>query len=97
MSFNRTLTGTDTIAGVSYARTYYGCPMAGYSIPAAEHRCFSKSFVDAKSYITSSTVTSWGKDGEVDAFRNMLTKFPTGLVAVVSDSYNIWCVWFGRM
>lgn len=26
----------------------------------------------------------------MDAFRNMLTQFPTGLVACVSDSYDIW-------
>ena len=30
--------GTDTIAGVMMARKFYGCPMAGFSIPAAEHR-----------------------------------------------------------
>lgn len=30
--------GTDTVAGITTARAYYGCKMAGYSIPAAEHR-----------------------------------------------------------
>ena len=30
--------GTDTIAGVVYAKQYYACEMAGFSIPAAEHR-----------------------------------------------------------
>jgi len=48
-----------------------------------------------------STITTWGKDGETAAFRNMLEKFPTGLVACVSDSYNIWdaCekVWGGEL
>lgn len=48
-----------------------------------------------------STITTWGRDGELEAFRNMLTKFPTGLVACVSDSYNIWdaCekVWGGEL
>ncbi len=54
---------------------YYGAQeMPGKSIPAAEH----------------STITSWGRDHEVDAMRNMLEKFPDGMVAVVSDSYNIW-------
>lgn len=65
--------GTDTIEAIRVARHYYGEDMAGYSIPAAEH----------------STVTSWGKEGEVDSYRNMLKKYPKGLVAVVSDSYNI--------
>ncbi|XP_041347475.1 nicotinamide phosphoribosyltransferase-like [Gigantopelta aegis] len=66
--------GTDTIASITTARTYYGCPMAGFSIPAAEH----------------STITTWGKDDEVAAFRNMLERFPDGLMACVSDSYDIW-------
>jgi nicotinamide phosphoribosyltransferase len=66
--------GSDTYAGIVYARRYYGERMAGFSIPAAEH----------------STVTSWGRDHEVDAYRNMLTQFPSGLVAVVSDSYDIY-------
>ncbi|CAG2253016.1 NAMPT [Mytilus edulis] len=66
--------GTDTIAGIMTARTYYGCQIAGFSIPAAEH----------------STITTWGRNGEYEAFKNMLTNFPTGLVACVSDSYDLW-------
>ena len=68
--------GTDTISGLLFAREYYGAPMAGFSIPAAEH----------------STITSWGRDGEVDAYRNMLTQFarPGTILAVVSDSYDIY-------
>ncbi len=65
--------GTDTIQALLAAREYYDEPMAGFSIPAAEH----------------STIISWGQDGELDAYRNMLKQFPTGLVAVVSDSYDI--------
>lgn len=30
--------GTDTIAGLRLCRKYYNCSMAGFSIPAAEHR-----------------------------------------------------------
>jgi len=68
--------GSDTVAGVYCANKYYDCKMAGFSIPAAEH----------------SSITSWGKDYEVDAYRNMLKQFakPGALVAVVSDSYNLW-------
>jgi nicotinamide phosphoribosyltransferase len=65
--------GTDTLAALLFARKYYNEPMAGYSIPAAEH----------------STITSWGQEHEVDAMCNMLSRFPTGTVAVVSDSFNI--------
>ena len=65
--------GSDTIEGVMAARRYYGEEMAGFSIPASEH----------------STMTSWLRSGEVAAYRNMLEKFPTGLVAIVSDSYDM--------
>lgn len=67
--------GTDTVSGLLLARRYYHEPMAGYSIPAAEH----------------STITSWGREREVEAYRNMLTQFgkPGAIVAVVSDSYDI--------
>ena len=65
--------GTDTIPGLLLARQFYGCEMAGFSIPAAEH----------------STITSWGEEHELDAMRNMLTQYPTGLVACVSDSFDI--------
>ena len=67
--------GSDTISGVLFAREYYNAGIAGFSIPAAEH----------------STITSWGRDGEVDAYRNMLTQFakPGSILAVVSDSYDI--------
>jgi nicotinamide phosphoribosyltransferase len=66
-------TGTDNLAGVMLARQFYGAKMPGFSIPAAEH----------------STITSWGREREVAAYQNMLEQFPTGYVAVVSDSYDI--------
>ena len=67
--------GTDTILGVLAACEYYGEEMAGFSIPAAEH----------------STITAWGKDRELDAYRNMLRQFakPGAVVACVSDSYDV--------
>jgi len=53
---------------------YYNADMCGFSIPASEH----------------STMTSWGKEYELNAFRNMLDQHPKGLVACVSDSFNIY-------
>src|SRR5208282_1071510 len=64
--------GTDTLAAIEYLRQYYKADMPGFSIPAMEH----------------STVTSWGKDHEADAYRNMLRRNPTGLAACVIDSYD---------
>lgn len=68
--------GTDTISALLAARRYYDADMAGFSIPAMEH----------------STVTSWGREGEVDSYRNMLNNFakPGALLAAVSDSYDIY-------
>ena len=68
--------GTDTIAAVLGARTYYNEPMAAFSIPASEH----------------STMTSWGRENESKAYTNMLEKFggQGKLVSVVSDSYDIY-------
>jgi nicotinamide phosphoribosyltransferase len=65
--------GTDTLSAIMMLRRYYGAKMPGFSIPAAEH----------------STITSWGRENEGDAYENMLVQFPKGLVAVVSDSYDI--------
>ena len=65
--------GTDTTAGIVGAMNYYNAGMCGFSLPASEH----------------STITSWGKNKELDAFKNMLDKYPNGLVACVSDSYDI--------
>lgn len=68
--------GSDTMASLLIHRNFYHSEMAGFSIPAAEH----------------STVTSWGRDNEIEAYRNMLKHFakPNALVAVVSDSWNIY-------
>ncbi len=65
--------GTDNVAGAAFAREYYGADMPGFSIPAAEH----------------STQTAWGRDAEEAGFAHMLTTFPTGTVAVVSDSWDV--------
>lgn len=66
--------GTDTIAALTFIRNYYNTQNCyGFSIPAAEH----------------STITSWGRENEAKAYANMLAQYPEGLVACVSDSYDI--------
>jgi nicotinamide phosphoribosyltransferase len=79
--------GTDTVLGVLAAREYYGEAMAGVSIPASEH----------------STITAWGREHELDAYRNMLRQFakPGAVVACVSDSYDLYhaieAMWGGSL
>ena len=68
--------GTDTIPAILHVMDVYGGDVCGFAIPAAEH----------------STITSWGKDHEVDAYRNMVKQFGGDgkILAVVSDSYDIY-------
>ncbi|WP_374335367.1 nicotinate phosphoribosyltransferase [Methyloversatilis sp.] len=68
--------GSDTIEGIVAARRFYNTKeMPAFSIPAAEH----------------STITSWGRDREADAYENMLNVYGGDgkILAVVSDSYDI--------
>lgn len=79
--------GTDTVSALVAAKRYYGADMAGFSIPAAEH----------------STITAWGRENETQAYANMLEQFAGDgkLVAVVSDSYDLWNavgnIWGGEL
>ncbi|MBP6732051.1 MAG: nicotinate phosphoribosyltransferase [Chitinophagales bacterium] len=67
--------GTDTVAALSFIQQYYNTnEVFGFSIPASEH----------------STITSWGRENEAKAYNNMLTQYSKGLVAIVSDSYDIY-------
>jgi nicotinamide phosphoribosyltransferase len=67
--------GSDTLSAIVAARRLYNEPMAGFSIPAAEH----------------STITSWERPNEAAAYENMIARFgkPGALYAVVSDSYDL--------
>lgn len=65
--------GTDTVAALALARNFYGAPMAGFSIPATEH----------------STMTARGEAGELAQFERFLDANPTGIIACVSDSYDL--------
>lgn len=67
--------GTDTVEAALAVMRHYGGGMPGFSIPAAEH----------------STITSWGRDREVDAYKNMIDKFGGDgkIYTIVSDSYDL--------
>lgn len=68
--------GTDTLAAIVAGQRYYDEPMAGHSIPAAEH----------------STIISWGKTQEAAAYKHILNLYsgPDKIAAIVCDSYDIW-------
>lgn len=66
--------GSDNLKGSRLAMQYYGASRPyGLSIPATEH----------------SICTLLGEAGEPEVFRHILSTFPQGMVAVVSDSYDI--------
>ncbi|WP_462267361.1 nicotinate phosphoribosyltransferase [Mucilaginibacter sp.] len=66
--------GSDNLAGSGMAIDYYNAAKVyGLSIPATEH----------------SICTLLGREGELEIFRHILRTFPTGTIACVSDSYNI--------
>lgn len=71
--------GTDTIAAVKMLKEYYhggkdGKPV-GLSVPASEH----------------SVMCAWSEDNEdKEAIKNMLDLYPSGIVSIVSDTYNLW-------
>ncbi len=66
--------GSDTIAGSLMALDYYHTnEVYGLSVPATEH----------------SICTLMGEAGEKEVFRHVIEEFPTGILACVSDSYDI--------
>jgi nicotinamide phosphoribosyltransferase len=66
--------GSDTIMGSVLAQRYYDTQKVyGLSVPATEH----------------SVCTLLGEDGELEIFKHVLKTFPTGTVACVSDSFDI--------
>lgn len=68
--------GSDTLEAITHIVKYYDpSEMAAYSVPASEH----------------STITSWGRDNETAAYKNMFDKFggKYPIVSVVSDSYDV--------
>lgn len=66
--------GTDTVPALTIPRHYYnaGNEVYGYSVRATEH----------------SIMTARGEEGEFDVVAELLRKNPTGVMAMVIDSYN---------
>lgn len=73
-------TGTDTIPAVLMLEEYYNADitkeLVGSSVPASEH----------------SVMTSYGKEEEIVAFERLLNQFPSAVISIVSDSFDLWKV-----
>ena len=67
--------GTDTLVALEAAQEYYNhSGAAAFSVPATEH----------------SVMTSLGSDGEEKIIGQLLDNYPTGVLSVVSDSFDIY-------
>ena len=77
MSHLTSFLGTDTVLAVKSAKQYYNASEPiGLSVPATEH----------------SVMCAFGRENEFDAFARMLQQNPTGIVSIVSDTYDLWNV-----
>jgi nicotinamide phosphoribosyltransferase len=69
--------GTDSLPTIYGARKYYGAEgFLAGSVPATEH----------------SVMCAGGKEDEVETFRRLLETYPTGILSVVSDTWDLWKV-----
>jgi nicotinamide phosphoribosyltransferase len=70
--------GTDTVSAIDYAEMYYNATgLIGVSVPATEH----------------SVMCMGTKVDELATFRRLVTElYPTGIVSIVSDTWDFWQV-----
>jgi nicotinamide phosphoribosyltransferase len=78
-------TGTDSLPALDFVDTYYGDDLSssdsanglvGGSVPATEH----------------SVMCAGGDENEEETFDRLLGLYPTGIVSIVSDTWDLWKV-----
>ena len=74
MGFTTCFKGSDTLPVLWGNEYYYKEENSAFSVPASEH----------------AVMTSYGKESEENAFNRILDLYPTGIVSIVSDSYDFW-------
>lgn len=72
--------GTDSIPAINFLRFFYNAPadyFIGGSVPATEH----------------SVMCAGEKDDEIGTFRRLINEvYPSGIVSIVSDTWDLWKV-----
>ena len=70
--------GTDSVAAIDYAEDYYNATeVVGVSVPATEH----------------SVMCMGTKESEIETFKRLINElYPTGIVSIVSDTWDFWKV-----
>ena len=73
-------TGTDTIPAIQFLEDYYNADieedLVGASVPATEH----------------SVMCVGMKDSEFETFEKLIDSHPTGILSIVSDTWDLWKV-----
>lgn len=69
--------GTDSLVTLDWIDRYYGGDYEAKSVPATEHSCMS-----------AGTAVM----GEFETYERLLDLYPTGNIAIVSDTYDLWRV-----
>lgn len=69
--------GTDTIPGIKILKDCYdGQGLIGGSVPATEHM----------------VMCLGGQENELETYRRLLKTYPSGVLSIVSDTWNLWNV-----
>lgn len=70
--------GTDSVGSIDYIEDYYGSiNTVGFSVPATEH----------------SVMTAGGEVDELETIKDLITRvYPSGVVSIVSDTWDFWNV-----
>lgn len=70
--------GTDTIPAIDFLEQYYNADcekeLIGASVPATEH----------------SVMCMGGKESEIETFRRLFSIYPSGILSIVSDTWDYW-------
>ena len=77
LAFASVSNGSDSLPVIKASQHYYDeTSTPVFSVRASEH----------------SQMTAGGIEGEFDIYKNLLTKFPNGILSLVSDSFDLWRV-----
>lgn len=76
LGFTTSFKGSDTIPVLDAASYYYNTEDVVFSVNATEH----------------SVMCSGSKEDEIGTFRRLMATFPTGILSVVSDTWDLWKV-----
>jgi len=74
LGFLTSFKGTDTIPCLQAADYYYNSKNVGFSVPASEH----------------SVMCAHGKKEEINTLKYLMNQYPTGILSVVSDTWDLW-------